>query len=222
MPLFEDYRPKSWNDFIGNDKAVSRVRAVLNRAKQTGKAFALWIDGASGTGKTTLAKLAAAELDADQQMDVVELDGDKCDKAAVHELESRLSLKAWKPGGFRVCVVNECHSMTPGAVQAWLTLLERISGRVAVIMTTTEGRKSDLFGTFDSPLKSRCICISLTNQGLAEAFAKRAQEIAEAEGLGGAEAKDYLALVRASKNNLREVISQIEGFELYRETQQAA
>ncbi len=216
MPLFEDHRPLNWSGFIGNDKAVTQVRAVVARAKAKNASVALWIDGPSGTGKTTIAKLAAADLDADAVMDVVELDGDKCDKAAVHDLESRLGLRAWKAGGFRVVIVNEAHSMTAGAVQGWLTLLERLHSRVAVIFTTTEGRKADLFGTFDSPLKSRCVQVSLTNQGLAEAFAKRAQEIAEAEGLGGAASREYLALVRDCKNNLRAVLSQIEGCEMLR------
>lgn len=222
MPLFEDYRPADWSAFIGNDKAASKAKAIANRSKTTGKPFALWIDGPSGTGKTTLAHLVAAELGADTAMDVIELDGPECDGHAVRDLRYKLDLKSWG-GGFRVVIINESHNMTPKGVQLWLTMLERLPAKVAVIFTTTEGRgKDDLFGAFDGPLKSRCIPLSLTNQGLAEAFAKEAQRIAESEGLGGAEPKDYLALVRKHKNNMRAVLSEIEGFEMYRETAQAA
>ena len=224
MPLFEDHRPKSWSEFIGNEKAIARVRALVARAKSSGKPFSLWLDGMSGTGKTTAAKLVAAELGADKFYGIRELDGDKCDKAAVHEIEQ--SFFGLRPlvGEWRVVRVDEAHSMTAGAVQAWLTLLERLPNKCAVLFTTTEGWKGEkaLFGSFDHPLQSRATVVSLTNQGLAEAFAKHAQTIAEREGLGGAEPKEYLALVRACKNNMRAVLSQIEGFEMFRDKQAIA
>ncbi len=219
MSLFEDYRPATWAEFIGNDKAVSRVRAIVSRARASGKPFSLWLDGASGTGKTCAAKLVSRELEADAFYGIRELDGDKCDKAAVHEIEQ--SFFGLRPlmGEWRVVIVNEAHSMTAGAVQSWLTLLEKLPNKCAVLFTTTESWKGEkaLFGSFDHPLQSRATVVSLSNQGLAEAFAKRAQEIAEREGLGGATEKEYLALVRACKNNMRAVLSQIEGYEMHRE-----
>ena len=174
MPIFEDYRPADWSDFIGNDKAAAKAKAISARAKSTGKPFAIWIDGPSGTGKTTLAHLIAKELGANPAMDVIELDGPACDGHAVRDLRSRLEMKSWG-GGFRCVVVNESHGCSPKGVQLWLTMLERLPAKVAVCFTTTEGRgKDDLFGAFDGPLKSRCIPLSLTNQGLAEALAQEA------------------------------------------------
>jgi replication-associated recombination protein RarA len=221
MPLFEDYRPQHWADFVGNTKAVTRLKAVTKRSQSTGKPFAVWIDGPSGTGKTTLAHLIAKDLNADPAMDVIELDGPECDGHAVRDLRTRLDLKSWK-GGFRVVIVNEAHNCSPKGVQLWLTLLERLGPKVAVCFTTTEGRNKEMFGAFDGPLKSRCIPLSLTSQGLAEAFAQEAQRIAELEGLGGAEPKEYLALVRKHKNNMRAVLSEIEGFEMHREPAHAS
>ncbi len=219
MSLFEDYRPSTWAEFVGNEKAVSRVRSIVSRAKTTGKSFALWLDGPSGSGKTTACKLAAQELGADAFYGIRELDGDKCDKAAVHEIEQGFFGHRPLVGEWRIVIVNESHSMTPGAVQSWLTLLEKLPNKCVVLFTTTESWKGEkaLFGSFDHPLQSRATVVSLTNQGLAEAFAKRAQEIAEREGLGGASEKEYLALVRTCRNNMRAVLSQIEGFEMHRE-----
>jgi replication-associated recombination protein RarA len=224
MPLFEDYRPQDWSDFIGNDKARDKAKLIADRAWLSHKPFALWVDGPSGTGKTTLAHLIAHQLRADKCMDVIELDGPDCDGRAVSDLRDKLNLRSWS-GGFRVVIINEAHNMSAKGVQLWLTLLEKLPTKTAVVFTTTEGRgKDDLFGAFDGPLKSRCVGLSLTNQGLAESFAKRAQEIAEKEGLGGADAKAYLRLVQASKNNMRAVLSAIEGFEMYRDpdTKEAA
>lgn len=221
MPLFESYRPTTWADFVGNEKAVTKTRAIANRAKQTGQAFALWIDGSSSTGKTTLAHLVARDLGCDPCMDLIELDGPDCDGRAVGQLRSHLELKSWN-GGFRCCIINEAHAMSPKGVQLWLTLLERLPTKVAICFTTTEGRKTELFGAFDGPLKSRTIPVNLSNQGLSESFAQHAQRIAESEALGGATPKEYLALVRKHKNNMRAVLSDIEGFEMYRDANQAA
>lgn len=222
--LHEEYRPKAWADFIGNGKAVTAVRAVCARAVKSGRPVALLIQGASGTGKTTLAQIVAGELTTRADFDVVELDGDKCSVGAVRALETEGVLCTRGLGGFRVVIVNECHAMSRQAVQAWLTLLERLPAKSAVIFTTTEGRKEteDLFGNFSSPFLSRCIPVSLTNQGLAKDFAERAKQIAEAEGLGGADDRAYLRLVQDCKNNFREVLSRIEAGEMFREAEDRA
>ena len=58
-PLFEQYRPASWADVVGQDKAISRFRAIAKRGIG-GRSF--WITGQSGTGKTTIGRLIAAEI----------------------------------------------------------------------------------------------------------------------------------------------------------------
>src|SRR5690606_13321204 len=142
---------------------------------------------ASGTGKTTLAHIIARELGADAVMDVQEYNGKDLTEDKAQEIRfGAMRMKSWA-GGFRVFIVNEAHACKPGAVQVLLSALEEMPARCCWIFTTTEGRKSDMFGTFDGPLKSRCTHVGLSNQGLAEAFAARAQQIAEAEGLGGAD-----------------------------------
>lgn len=60
------------------------------------------------------------------------------------------------------------------------------------------------------PLMSRCIPIPLTNQGLAEAFAGRALEIARAEGLDGQPIEAYIKLARKHKNNMRAILQEID------------
>lgn len=216
--LHEENRPAGWEGFIGNGKAAGAARMAASRAKASGRPFAMTIQGPSGTGKTTLAWLIARELTSCPDWDVCELDGDKCTVEAVRSLTQEGILNTRAMGGFRVVIVNECHAMTPRAVQAWLTLLERLPQKSAVIFTTTEGRgDSELFGNFTGPFVSRSIPICLTSQGLAQAFAARAQEVAEREGLGGAPAKAYLRLVQDCKNNMREVYGRIEAGEMLRD-----
>ncbi len=82
-----------------------------------------------------------------------------------------------------------------------------------VIFTTTED-SADLFGQFDGPFRSRCKSIPFTNQGLAPAFARRAREIADAEGLNGKPDSAYVRLVQRCRNNMRAVLQEIEAGEM--------
>jgi hypothetical protein len=87
-----------------------------------------------------------------------------------------------------------------------------------VIFTTTRCVDEGLFGDHDSgPFASRCHQITLTNQGLAEAFAARAREIALAEGLDGQALEVYVKRVKLRKNNFRAVLMDIEAGEMLAE-----
>lgn len=209
MELYERHRPKNWAEFVGNDKAISRLRAVLDRAGFDGGAF--WIVGSSGIGKTTAAWLIARQFARDD-IDITELDGEQCDKHAVRAATDLWHYSAMS-GGFRVWIVNEAQGMSAGAIQAWLTALERRPARVIVVFTTTSDSE-DLFGEFDGPFRSRCKTVALTNQGLSEAFARRAREIAVAENLDGKPEASYLRLAKDCKNNLRMMLQRIDGGEL--------
>ena len=114
---------------------------------------------------------------------------------------------------WRVAIVNEAQCMTAKAVQAWLTLLDPLPAHVIVVFTTTED-SADLFGQYDGPFRSRCKTVAFTNQGLAERFAERAREIAQAEGLDGKPATQYVRLVQRCRNNMRAVLQAIEAGEM--------
>jgi DNA polymerase III gamma/tau subunit len=60
MQLTEVYRPQRWEDVVGQDKIVTRVRALAQRSGLAGRAF--FLSGSSGTGKTSIARLIAAEV----------------------------------------------------------------------------------------------------------------------------------------------------------------
>ena len=57
--LFEDYRPRKWSEVVGQNKVVNLIMKLSNRGL-SGRAY--WFSGQSGTGKTTIAKLLAAEI----------------------------------------------------------------------------------------------------------------------------------------------------------------
>ena len=208
MQLYEKYRPKSLDDFIGQDKVKNQVARLM--ARPGWDRDAIWVQGPSGTGKTTLAWIIANTVATGLFID--ELDGDRCNVQAVRELERTLSLCA--PNSWRCVIVNECHSMSRQAVQAWLSLLERLPKHTLVIFTTTENLKADLFGNFSNPFGSRCKILSFTNQGLCQKFAEKAHEIANKEGLNGQPIEKYVRLVQDCKNNMRAVLQKIDSCEM--------
>lgn len=209
MELYRKYRPKTFVEFIGNDKVKSQIERLIGAKDFSGGAF--WIEGPTGTGKTTLAHLIAQSLGAD----VIELDGDKCSVDAVREIGEKINWSSiFSTTGWRAWIVNEAHAMTGRAVQAWLTLLERLPAKRLVIFTTTEqlftNKQESLFGEFSHPFISRTMDFRLSNQGLTDLFAKRAQEIAQTEGKDGKPIAAYKTLVQECRNNFRWVLQRIQ------------
>jgi len=209
--LYEKHRPRTWDEYVGQDKARDLARRMIERPGFDRGAF--WIDAGgdnnSGVGKTTLALLMANQLADD--FFIALADGAAVDKSYVRDMDRSAQLTTWGEKRFRVYIVNEAHAITSGAVDALLTFLERLPKHCVVIFTTTRQPDEGLFGSDTGPFASRCIPIRLTNQGLAKAFAERALGKARAEGLdGGKVLEDVVKLVQRCKNNLRATFQQIE------------
>jgi len=205
-PLFEQYRPQTWAEFIGHEKVLDRIDTLRARGLG-GRAY--WINGQSGTGKTTLARLLAREVAS--EFDVEEIHATSLGVAQVREIAVNMRYTGLGGKG-RAYVINEAHGLSKAVVRQFLTLLEPIPAHVAFIFTTTNTGEVLLFDAVEDagPLLSRCIKLELSRRGIAEAFAKRAKAIAQAEGLDGKPDAAYLSLVRQHRNNFRAVLQDIE------------
>lgn len=98
-------------------------------------------------------------------------------------------------------------------VRQLLTTLERIPAHVVWVFTTTTttGQRLLFEGCDDAnPLVSRCTRLQIDPEKLAEAFAQRARDIAQAEGLNGKPLEDYAELLRQHKYNVRAALQEIE------------
>jgi DNA polymerase III gamma/tau subunit len=211
-PLAEQYRPRTWADVVGQDKAVARIRALAERAGLTGRAF--FVTGQSGTGKTTLARLIASEVASEWSID--ELDAGALTVASLREIERGLSIRGMGEKDGRAVIVNEAHGLRKDVIRQLLVTLERIPGHVVWIFTSTTEGTDTLFEDCDdaSPLLSRCIRLDLSRRDLARPFAERIKQIADREGLDGKPLERYVRLLQECRNNFRAALQAVEAGEM--------
>jgi DNA polymerase-3 subunit gamma/tau len=179
MPrLADDYRPKSWSEIIGQDRALAVIERLRKRGL-SGRAY--FLAGPKGSGKNSIASLLAAEV-ADE-WGLTHLNA----KALNQEMIDRIELdKRRRPFGKGICyVVDEVHILRNEIVTQLLNVCQDMPPWLTMIFTTTAEAKANLFDdkTDASPLLERCEELPMNQRGLAEAFAAQLVKVARQEGL---------------------------------------
>ncbi len=209
--IYEKYRPAAWSDVVGQSAAVAKLQAIAKRNGFGGRAY--WLAGSSGTGKTTIARLIAADVADDfaiDEIDAADLTADYIRDAQRRQSGAPIGGRGW------AFIVNEAHGLTAPQVRKLLCVLESIAPYAVWIFTTTSAGEEKLFADMDDagPLLSRCLQIKLSQRDLCGAFALRAQTIATAEGLNGQPIAKYERLAKDCRNNLRMMLQRIEAGEM--------
>lgn len=207
IQLHEQYRPRTWSDVVGQGKAIDRIQTIARRGIG-GRAW--MINGASGTGKSTLARLIALEIASDECIE--EIDAGACTPAALRDIETGMSYYGMGAKSGRAYIINESHALGKAAVNQLLVLLERLPSHVVVIFTTTN-ENLELFADANlnaDPLLSRCQVIELARRDICRPMAERVKWIAEREQLDGQPVEKYVKLLQECRNNMRMALQEIE------------
>jgi len=203
MKLYEKYRPETFTEVRGQEKAILEIQTIIDLESWGGQAW--YITGSTGTGKTTIARIIASM--GATPAETFEIDAADLNFNQIREISNTIKTRSMFGG--RAWIINEAHLMRGDILSKLLVVLEEIAirGQDTIIFTTTKEGSSNLFDdNIDSkPFVGRCNMIQLTNQGLKAAIVERLQEIANLENIPFNKT-DAEKIVKATGNTFREAI----------------
>ena len=194
--LTEEYKPTRIADFVG----LTKEKKILSAFVKNPKPCAILLQGASGTGKSTMAEAVARELDAT----VWRIPSQECRVDKIAEVSSHCHyVPRAGLAGFHVVIVDEADVMTP---QAQLALLSKLDGSdpcpstIWVFTCNATDRLEERF-------LSRCaIKLDFNSYGASAEIAELLAKIWQAKA-GDAPAPNFKKL---ACGNLRESLQRLE------------
>lgn len=172
VELYRKYRPKNFSEIVGQEGAVRKL-ATLGKQKKI--PHVILFSGASGCGKTTLARILRKKLNCSDH-DFKELNiGDYKGIDTIRNIREKMNL-APIAGDTRVYLLDEAHQLSPAAQDAILKILEDTPDHVYFFLCTTHP------GKLKTTIRTRCeeIAVRLLKKDEIIALTRR---VAESEGM---------------------------------------
>ncbi len=201
QPLAERMRPTSLDNYVGQTHLVGRG-AVLRRAIETGRlpSFILW--GPPGVGKTTLARIVAAQLEVPFYMLSAINSGVKDVRDTIDKAKRGKFFESASP----ILFIDEIHRFSKSQQDSLLGAVE--AGTVTLIGATTENPSFEVIPA----LLSRAQVYVLQPLGREELVGMVDRALAEDDYLSkmDVEVQDYDALIRFSGGDGRRLYNVLE------------
>ena len=209
--LYRKYRPQTFNDIVGQNHIVSVLRNAIDK-DQISHAYLFY--GSRGTGKTSIAKIFANEVNGNEiyqkeNVDIIEIDA--ASNNGVDEVRDIKEAIKFLPteGKYKVYIIDEVHMLTTAAFNALLKTLEEPPAHVIFILATTEIHK------IPTTILSRCQRFEFKNLSQ-EQLIDRLKYIAKEENLVIEEAA-IEKIATLAKGGLRDAISILDQVSNYAE-----
>ena len=209
--LYRKYRPQTFNDIVGQNHIVSVLKNAIDK-DQISHAYLFY--GSRGTGKTSIAKIFANEVNANEiyqkeNVDIIEIDA--ASNNGVDEVRDIKEAIKFLPteGKYKVYIIDEVHMLTTAAFNALLKTLEEPPAHVIFILATTEIHK------IPATILSRCQRFEFKNLSQ-EQLIDRLKYIAKEENLVIEEAA-IEKIATLAKGGLRDAISILDQVSNYAE-----
>lgn len=209
--LYRKYRPQTFNDIVGQNHIVSVLKNAIDK-NQISHAYLFY--GSRGTGKTSIAKIFANEVNGNEiyqkeNVDIIEIDA--ASNNGVDEVRDIKEAIKFLPteGKYKVYIVDEVHMLTTAAFNALLKTLEEPPAHVIFILATTEIHK------IPATILSRCQRFEFKNLSQ-EQLIDRLRYIAKEENLV-IEDEAIEKIATLAKGGLRDAISILDQVSNYSE-----
>ena len=209
--LYRKYRPQTFNDIVGQNHIVSVLKNAIDK-NQISHAYLFY--GSRGTGKTSIAKIFANEVNSNEvyqkeNVDIIEIDA--ASNNGVDEVRDIKEAIKFLPteGKYKVYIIDEVHMLTTAAFNALLKTLEEPPAHVIFILATTEIHK------IPATILSRCQRFEFKNLSQ-DQLIDRLRYIAKEENLVIEEAA-IEKIATLAKGGLRDAISILDQVSNYAE-----
>lgn len=142
--LYRKYRSKSLGEIVGQE----HITETLGKALGSGRiGHAYLFSGPRGTGKTSIARILAHEInglpytDDSAHLDIIEIDAASNRRIdEIRDLRDKVYI-APTSGKYKVYIIDEVHMLTREAFNALLKTLEEPPAHAVFILATTEAHK---------------------------------------------------------------------------------